>query len=213
MVCLAFVAGSILMIRKGERMGWLCAAFFGLGIPVFLLQLWPKSSFLTVTEEGMEFCSLFRRSKVRWGDISEFGVTTIRQHGLPVNRMVAFNYSAEYNRAAKARSVAKVLSGFEGALPDTYGMDAEELAQVLTDFHREWSLKAVAEPRGAANPSQPVRPETNSVPRLDSCSDGGWLAMSRAWSQLVSYSSLQRSLHISCFAGLRRCLGRWFVGA
>jgi len=148
-VCLAFVAGSILMIRQGEKMGWLCAGFFGLGIPVSLLQLWPNSSFLKVTEEGLEICSLFRRQTIRWCDVSEFGVTTMRQHGLPVNRMVGFNYAAGYQRAAKTRSVARALAGFEGMLPDTYGMAAEELAQLLGDYHRKWSLKTITEPGGA----------------------------------------------------------------
>ncbi len=136
-VCLAFVAGGILMIRTGQKMGWLCAGFFGLGIPVFLIQLYPRSSFLTVHEEGIEVCSRFRSHKLRWTDISEFGTYTIRQHGLPVSKMVGFNYSAEYQRASRARAFSKALSGFEGGLPDTYGFRAEELAQVLSEFHRD----------------------------------------------------------------------------
>ncbi|PYJ03749.1 MAG: hypothetical protein DME25_11360 [Verrucomicrobia bacterium] len=140
-VCLAFVAGGLWLGRKGDKVGWLCAGFFGLGIPVFLLQLHPKCSSLTVTEEGMEIRSLFRSSKVRWSDISDFGVSTLRQQGLPVNRMVGFNYSAAYQRASKARSVAKALAGFEGALPNTYGLRPEELAQLLAELHRQWSLK------------------------------------------------------------------------
>jgi len=143
-VCLAFVACAIFLIHKGEKFGWVCAGFFGLGIPVFLVQLLPNASFLTVTEEGIEFCSLFRRHKIRWSDISEFGVTTVRQQGLPVNKMVGFNYSPTYQRAAKARSVAKALAGFEGALPDTYGMRAENLAQLLTEYHRKWCSETSA---------------------------------------------------------------------
>src|SRR6266849_225648 len=107
LVCVAFVGGGILMIRDGQRMGWLCAGFFGLGIPVFLIQLYPKSSLLTVSEDGIEFCSLFRRSKLQWSDISEFGVYTIRQHGLPVSKMVGLNYSREYQRLPNARALSK----------------------------------------------------------------------------------------------------------
>jgi len=155
-VCLAFVAGSMLIIRKWEKVGWLCGGCFGLGIPVFLIQLWPKRAFLKVSEEGIEFCSLFSKQKVPWHDISQFGVITIRHHGLPVKRMVGLNYSAEFQSVWKARSVAKILTGFEGALPDTYGMGAEELAQILTDHHREWSLKGLAEPSGPADWSNPA---------------------------------------------------------
>lgn len=139
LVCAVFVAGGILMIRDGQKMGWLCAGFFGLGIPIFLIQLYPRSSFLTVSEEGIEFCSLFRRHKLRWSDISEFGTYTIRHHGLPVSKMVGFNYSAG---SSKARLVSKALAGFEGALPDTYGFRAEELAQILSDYHQERTTSA-----------------------------------------------------------------------
>jgi hypothetical protein len=156
LVCLAFVAGGVLMIRDG-----LCAGFFGLCLPVFLIQLYPKSSFLTVSEEGIEFCSLFRSHRLRWSDISEFGTYTIRQHGLPVSRMVGFNYSAQYQRASKARAFSKALAGFEGGLPDTYGFRAEELVQILSDFHRERLLKRNVEPDGAATGSQPIRAPTN----------------------------------------------------
>jgi len=144
-VCLTFVAGGVLMIRQGQSMGWLCAGFFGLGIPIFLLNLHPRSAFLRVDEEGIEFCSLFRTSRIRWSDISEFGTYSIRQHGLPVSKMVGFNFSVGYQRAGKARAVSKALAGFEAALPDSYGFRAEELAQLLSEFHRECLLKQSAE--------------------------------------------------------------------
>jgi len=151
LVSIAFVAGGILMICDGQKMGWLCVGFFGLGIPVFLLQLYPKSSYLTVSEEGIEYCSLFRSHRLRWSDISEFGTYTIRKHGLPGSRMVGFNYSAEYQRASQAREVSKDLVGFEGGLPDTYGFRADELARMLSDYHREWILNKNAEPVCPAN--------------------------------------------------------------
>ena len=133
LLCVVFVAGGIWMVRDDEKIGWLPAGFFALGIPVFLLQLFfPKTCFLTVSEEGIEFCALFRSHKLRWSDISEFGVYRIRG-----TRMVGFNYSPQYQRSSKARAVSKALTGCEGALPDTYGFSAEELAQLLFAFHQE----------------------------------------------------------------------------
>jgi len=131
---LAFVAGGILMIRNGDWKGWLAAAFFGLGIPVSLIQLYSKKLSLKVSEDGIEIGSLFRTTRLQWPDISEFGVITVRHHGFTVNKMVGLNYSPEYERLSKARAVAKALSGYDGALPDTYGFSAEELAELLS-FH------------------------------------------------------------------------------
>ena len=125
------------MLLDGERMGWFCGGFFALGIPIFLLQLHPRCSFLTVSDEGLEISSLFRRSTTRWKDIAEFGVYTLRQHGLPVSKQVGINYVPGYEQLSKARAVAKALTGFEGALPDTYGYRAEELAQLLARIHAQ----------------------------------------------------------------------------
>lgn len=142
LVCLAFVAGGVLMIREGRGMGWLAAGFFGLGLPVFLIQLLPGSAYLTVDKEGFEFCSLFRKHRLKWSDIAEFGTYTLRQQGLAVSTMVGFNFAPEYARASKARAFSRALAGFEGGLPDTYGLPAGELAEILSDLHRQWSRKS-----------------------------------------------------------------------
>ena len=134
-----FVAGGIFLIHEGEaRVGWLCTGFFGLGIPIFLAQLHPKSSFLTVSDQGIEFASLFRKTEMKWSEIGGFGTYTMRQKGLPIGTYVGINYSAEFYRAQKARALSKALVGFEGALPDTYGFRAEELAQLLASYHRKY---------------------------------------------------------------------------
>lgn len=130
-----FTAVGVMMVLEGEKIGWFCGGFFALGLPIFLLQLHPRCSFLTVSDEGLEICSLFRRSTTRWEDIAEFGVYTLKQHGLPVGKQVGINYVPEYQRSLKARAIAKALVGFEGALPDTYGYRPEELARLLTQIH------------------------------------------------------------------------------
>jgi hypothetical protein len=135
LLCAVFTAGGIWMVLDGEKMGWFCGGFFALGLPVFLLQLHPRCSFLIVTDEGLEISALFRKSTIRWEDIAEFGVYRLTHHGLPVNAQVGFNYAADYQKSPRARAVAKALTGFEGALPDTYGCRAEELAQLLAHIH------------------------------------------------------------------------------
>jgi hypothetical protein len=137
----AFVGGGVLMICDRQMMGWLAVVFFGLGVPIFIIQLFPNSSFLTVSDEGIEFCSLFRKSKLKWSDIAEFGVFSIRNHGLTVRKIIGINFSATYTLASKGRAVAKALSGFEGALPDTYGLQAEELVELLSMYHFERAAK------------------------------------------------------------------------
>lgn len=135
LLCSAFVAGGIWMIRDGDQAGWFVAGVFSLGIPVFLIQLYPKSSFLTVDEEGIEFAALFRKCRLKWSEISGFGVYS--RESIGVGKTVGFNYSPSFERYRKMRGVNKALVGFEAALPDTYGLPAAELASLLASYHAE----------------------------------------------------------------------------
>ncbi len=141
-LCSAFTAGGIWMILDGQKMGWFCGGFFALGIPIFLIQMHPRASYLTVSHEGFEFSSLFRKTRYRWSDLSAFGTYTLRQKGMPVGTFVGFDFSPECQIAPKMRAVSKAMAGFEGGLPDTYGMKADELALLLASYHAESMKKA-----------------------------------------------------------------------
>ena len=54
--------------------------------------------------------------------------------------MVAFNFSQKYRQQRFARKLSSMIGGYEGALPDTYGKTAEELAALMN----EWRQRAVA---------------------------------------------------------------------
>jgi len=45
-----------------------------------------------------------------------------------------FNFSEEYKKAKKARKISSALSGAEGALHDTFGLKAEELADLMNEY-------------------------------------------------------------------------------
>jgi hypothetical protein len=131
-VCIVFVAIGVWMIRDGESMGYLCAIFFGLGVPVFVINLHPRASYLKLDETGFIFCSLFRAHAVRWADVEEFGIVSIR-----MNRMVAWNFFP--GRASGGlRAMSKAISGFDAALPDTYGMGAPALADLMSTVHAQF---------------------------------------------------------------------------
>ena len=122
----AFTVLGVLMGRDGERLGYFIGGFFALGIPVFALQFHPRAAFLRLDEEEFIFCSLFRAHRVRWADVAMFGVTTVG-----ANRMVAWNFVLGYPRTGYARGLSQAISGYEAALPDTYGLKAAELAVLL----------------------------------------------------------------------------------
>ena len=131
----AFTAGGVWMIQDGEKAGWFVAGFFGLCLLVFLIQLFPNSSFLTVDDDGIEFSALYRKCRLKWSEISEFGVYS--RESIGIGKTVGINFSPSYERLAMGRAIAKFLVGFEGGLPDTYGLQAQELATLLASYHAE----------------------------------------------------------------------------
>jgi hypothetical protein len=126
-----FVAIGIVLGMSEGWAGYLCAALFAIGIPVAVIQLLPGSTYLHVDESGFTFCNFFRRTTVPWSVVDEFFVVTLKQSGIRVHSMVGFNYVASYDRAFLGRRIARVVGKCEGALPDTYGKKAEELADFL----------------------------------------------------------------------------------
>jgi hypothetical protein len=126
---LAFSAAGFLVANKDPIIGYACIAFFGLCGIVGAVGLIPSSSYLELTQDGFTFCSLFRRSTVPWRHVREF--LPIKIHH---NAMVGWNYSTEFQSNATSRRIATALSGAEGALPDTYGMKAAELATLLNNL-------------------------------------------------------------------------------
>lgn len=132
----SFVATGIWLGLQGKWMGYFCAAFFGLGVLVAVVQLLPGSTYLRVSSDGLSIVSLFRMTTIPWDIIDEFFVVTLYQSGLPIRKMVGFNFVESYDRAHGARRFATAIAGCEGALPDTYGMSAEDLADKLNQCLR-----------------------------------------------------------------------------
>jgi len=135
---LAFVAIGVVMLRNpAERlMAGLCTGFFGLCAIVALINLHPRASCLTLSEQGFEFSSLFRKHFVAWSDVT--GFVPIRMNGNP---MVGFFYDASKKGAPAVRHVSSFIAGIEAALPDTYGHSNIELANLLNELRARYGAR------------------------------------------------------------------------
>jgi hypothetical protein len=103
--------------------------FFGLCASVGLIGLLPNSSYLTLTERGFLFASLFRKHFVPWSNVQSFVPVKIR-----LNSMVGWNYSPAFGKSQRLRALNTAIAGVEAALPDTYGMPAEQLAKLMNQL-------------------------------------------------------------------------------
>jgi hypothetical protein len=132
--CLTFVVIGVWMGIKESWIGYACAAFFALGIPIAIIQFLPGSAYLKLDETGLTFCSLYRKTTVPWSVVDDFFVVTLKQSGITVRKMVGFNFVPSYDRQRVGRRIASVIGACEGALPDTYGKKAEELVELLQSY-------------------------------------------------------------------------------
>ena len=135
-----FVAISLLVIKSHDDdyvYGWLGLIFFSLGSVVAIVAMLPGAGGLKLDREGFEFISLYRGSRVRWQDATGFDAVRI-----PPSRqiMVVFDDATAKKKALGKLSVA--IAGHNSGLPDTYGLDAKDLAALMT----QWRERALARP-------------------------------------------------------------------
>jgi hypothetical protein len=109
-------------------LGWICVGFFGLGIPIALVQLVPGGSYLRLGPDRFEWRSLFRTHSVRWADVERFRVV---ETGASPVQMVVFDAVAGFDRSRLGQRLSTAVNRCDGWLPDTYGETADALADHL----------------------------------------------------------------------------------
>lgn len=125
-VAALLIAMGVFLIYMGNRFGWIVVAFFGMLFLVSVIMTIPNSTYLAISADGFGIRNLFRYHFVAWGDVREFGVFQI-QH----SRMVGWKYSDAYKARPGMRRMNARLVGYEGMLPDTYGLRHEDLATLM----------------------------------------------------------------------------------
>jgi hypothetical protein len=129
--CLIFVVAGVFMGRSGKWIGWLCAAFFGLGIPLAIIQLIPGASYLEVRSDGFEICHVFRKRFIPWSMVDKFHIIDVTPMSWSKTKRVGFDLLHPTERASMGQELSKTLAGSEDMLPDNYGKKAEDLVEIM----------------------------------------------------------------------------------
>jgi hypothetical protein len=127
----AFAGVLIFFAAPGGRVGGVVVfAFFGLGAVVAAVQLVFRST-LTMTPEGFTFTGLGRRVTRAWKDIDSF--VPVRTSAL--SSMVGIRLAVSAEQRSRLRKAAINIWGYDGgAIPETYGMRADELAALMNQW-------------------------------------------------------------------------------
>jgi hypothetical protein len=134
-ISLAFVAAGLWMLSEHPVSSYASILFFGVCAVVFCTNLLPNSSYLRLTREGFTTCSTFRCRSFEWQHVGTFGVTRIG-----TRKMVGWDPAHSVSKLGK---VNKAVCGYASALPDTYGLKAEELAHLLNRLRDEHSTQTI----------------------------------------------------------------------
>jgi hypothetical protein len=132
---LVFVAVGVWTLRQQPVTSWIGIVFFGIGAVFAALNLLPNSSYLEITREGFTICSSFRRRFIEWQHVGRFGVSHVG-----FKKMVGWD---EAQSTSKIGATNKFLTGHSSALPDTYGLTAEELVHLMNRMRDEYSSKTI----------------------------------------------------------------------
>lgn len=145
MISIPIVVGGILFACYSETSsdavwGWALAGFFVLCTLVFVAQLVPGASFLKVGPEGIECRNFWRSVVFRWEDLQGFGVAKVKTGVFfPPQLMTGINFVPGYKpKGRQLRGMAKAIMGYDGVLPDNYGMKPEDLVEFLYENKRKY---------------------------------------------------------------------------
>ena len=138
---IVFVAAGILSIEAPRtagdaRMGWVAVAFFGLGIFLSIIVLIPGAAGLRLNADGFVVRNFFRDHVVPWGNVGEFAIREV-SYPRGKKKFVVYNDGSITGMLAAANAR---LTGYSGALPDTYGLLVEELCRLMA-LWRERALR------------------------------------------------------------------------
>lgn len=163
-VCACFVVMGGYAVSEGKTLGWLAVAFFGFGCFIALVSLLPGSSYLELRPDGMQMCTLYRKWLVRWRDVETF--FPVLSNG---QKTVGWLYNEQYRVQAIINKISMRLTGADAGLPDTYGMTAEALADLLN----EWRLRyGVSEEESAAANSTDTTTGSDDYQTINIPADG-----------------------------------------
>lgn len=144
-MCL-FVAGSFVLVgismilMNGDFLSWFVTLFFMLVAGVALLQLFGTGSYLELDADTFTVTNIGRRTTERWEDCANFKAYRI-------SRVEQVAYDRVRDVDTHLGEMNRSISGRSSGLPDTFGMSARDLADLMNAYQanaleRSWQRHA-----------------------------------------------------------------------
>ncbi len=129
LMCSVFVALGIFMVDEEPIIGRASIIFFGFGALIALIQFYPNSVYLKLTDEGFEVKSLFRTNFTKWTEIEN-----LEQDSLRGNKMICFDYTEEHKKYNTEKKIGKFLLGKGGVIQSIYAIKTKDLLALMKQY-------------------------------------------------------------------------------
>jgi hypothetical protein len=130
---------SMHLIVSGRTDLWFAGVVFGVCTVVFLILLLPNNSYLMLRPEGFTIRSLYCEHTMSWREMQRFGVYRVGLFWSAAYVGFTLTPAAAAQRRVRTR-VSRFIIGYEGGLPNNFGMKAEALAALMN----AWRDRALA---------------------------------------------------------------------
>jgi hypothetical protein len=135
LISIVFTLLGAWMIFNGDDMGYWAIGLFGvIGIPVFLMQIFTNKNYLELDSEKFTYSTFITKKTFYWKDVEAFDLWKIHNNKF-VRWLPNANYQGEPVKPVVKSIVSKALM-----LPDTYGMKAEDLVEMMNEIRRRASI-------------------------------------------------------------------------
>ena len=126
LLTLGVTAFGIILLLEGILFGWVVVGFFGFGACIAAFAVCGYRFHLVLTPEGFTMQTLILTYSYKWKDIEQF--KTGWNYFI---KTVWFKFSDSYESTSILGKVGRALSFDIRNLPDTYGMKAETLTELM----------------------------------------------------------------------------------
>lgn len=132
LISAGFVAIAIWLGDEMEPLTrWGSGGFFALCGLIAVPQMIGVGARLRLDREGFTCTTLFKSFRRTWVECSEFAPARVGP-----NLMVGFSTATDETNHPRGAALSRALTGISGALPDTFGMAADELAELMNIFRQ-----------------------------------------------------------------------------
>ena len=131
---LAFIAAPNVIAAAG-------IVLFGAGVVVATLSLIPGRAYLRIAPDGLLVSTGLKTTRWQWNDVEHFRAYEVHHQYGSVKQVGFDRRDLTPERQGLWKTISRGMSGVDAALPDTYGLPHDGLAELLSEARHRYATE------------------------------------------------------------------------